>query len=108
MALIIKKVSVTVAAAQTDSVVVAAVTGKRLRVTAVFSLCGATATSLVFNSKPAGAGTAISPVFTPAVNAGIILPPNTAGWFDTASGEGLTVTTGAGTSTGLIVQYAEI
>lgn len=92
-----------VAAGQTDSVIQAAVAGKRIRVTAVSALPGATATTLVFNSKPAGSGVAISCLFDLGVRQHLVLPRNPEGWFETVRGEGLTVTTGAGSTIGLLV-----
>jgi hypothetical protein len=102
-----------VAAAQTDSNVVTAVAepasahaGKRIRVHAVWTVAGAVATTLTFNSKGAGAGTAISALFAQGVNGGAVAPLNPAGWFETNSGEALTVTTGAGSATGIQITYS--
>lgn len=94
-----------VAASQTDSSIVAAVSGKVIRVLAMVAVAGGTATNLTFNTKPAGAGTAISPLFANGINGGEVLPFNPSGWFETNSGEGLTVTTGAGSTTGILVVY---
>ncbi len=93
-----------IAAAQTDSSVVAAVTGKKLRVQAVVFVAGATATTITFNS----ASTAISCLFANAANGGAALPFNPCGWFETVAGEALTATTGAGATTGIQVQYVEV
>lgn len=93
------------AQSQTDSAVVAAAAGKRVRVLALAAQAGATATTATFNTKPAGSGTAISPVFANAANGVLVLPFNPAGWFQTAAGEGLSVTTGAGAATGILVTY---
>lgn len=97
-----------VAASQTDASIVAAVAGKKIRVMQVFALAGATATTLVFNSKPAGAGVAISPTMANGINGGEVLPFSPMGWFETVAGEGLTVTTGAGSTTGILVGYVEV
>jgi hypothetical protein len=96
-----------VAASQTDSAVVAAVAGKRIVVVAANWLTGASATTLVFNTKPSGAGTAITGVYANDINGGMVLPFASSGWFQTAIGEGLSVTTGAGASTGINVVYFE-
>lgn len=104
----IKRKFVNVAASQTDSVVVAAVTGKKLRVIALAMVAGATATDATFNSKPAGAGVAISALFANGANGGAVLPRNKEGWFETVAGEGLTVTTGAGSATGIHITYVEV
>lgn len=97
-----------VAASQTDSNIVTAVPTKKIRVIQVGNLTGATATNLTFNTKPAGAGTAISPLFANGANGGEILPFSSMGWFETVAGEGLTVTTGAGATTGILVGYIEV
>lgn len=97
-----------VAVSQTDSSIVAAVTSKKLRVLALVALCGATATTVVFNTKPAGAGSAKTPTFANGANGGIVLAGNPWGWFETAAGEGLTATTGAGSTTGILVLYVEV
>lgn len=95
-----------VAASQTDSVLVAGVAGKVIRVTSAVMNPGGVATTCVFNSKGAGAGTAISPVFSNEANRANILQNDQTGWFETNPGEALTVTTGAGSTTGLLVSYA--
>lgn len=97
-----------VAQSQTDSQIVAAVTAKKIRVLGAFATCGATATNLTFNSKGGGAGVAISPVLQNGINGGEVLPFSPVGWFETVAGEALTVTTGAGSTTGLLVVYAEV
>lgn len=97
-----------VAASTTDGNIVTAVASKKIRVLAVAAVAGATATNLTFNSKPGGAGAAISPLFANAANGGEILPFSPVGWFETVSGEGLAVTTGAGSTTGILVTYVEV
>lgn len=94
-----------VAASQTDSSIVAAVAGKKIRVKAVAFVCGDTGTDATFNSKGGGAGTACSPLFANAANGGAVLNNNPEGWFETETGEALTLTTGAGSTTGVIVKY---
>ena len=92
-----------VAAAQTDSNLVTAVASNKIRVVFVSAKAGGTATDLTFNSKPAGAGVAISPLFANLARGSTDLPLNEHGWFETVSGEGLTCTTGAGATTGILV-----
>lgn len=99
---------VNVAASATDGAIVTAVAGKRLRVLAVAFVAGATATTCTFTSKGAGAGTAISCAFANAANGGAALGPSALGWFETVEGEGLSVTTGAGSTTGIQVVYVEV
>lgn len=96
------------AASQTDSVVVAAKTGTRINVLALFCIAGGTATNLTFNSKGSGAGTAISPLLANAANGGAVLPFNPKGWFTTNLNEALTLTTGSGSATGVGVVYETV
>lgn len=81
--------------------IVAAVAGQRIRVLSVIALAGGTETDLTFKS----ASTAISLLFANASNGGEVLPHNAHGWFQTAPGEALNVTTGAGSTTGIQVNY---
>lgn len=90
-----------VAASQTDSELVAAVSGKHIRVLAYVVQCGATATDVNFGSG----STAITPLFANAANGGSVVPFNPIGWFETNEGEALTVTTGTGSATGVLVRY---
>lgn len=94
------------ATATNDDSYVTAVPGARIRVTAVFAVAGGTAQTITFKSKPSGSSTAISPALAFGANGGMVLPYNPDGWFDTAKGEGLTVTTASGGSTtGVMVSY---
>lgn len=84
----------TVAGSQTDSNVVTAVTGSKIRVLSYAVSCVTTGVStIVFNSKPAGAGTAISQTVNLAANGNVAEADNN-GLFQTVVSEGLTVTTG--------------
>jgi hypothetical protein len=94
-----------ISASTTDGAIVTAVAGKKIRVQAAKAIAGATATNLTFNSKPAGAGTAIDCLNANGANGGMVLPFNPKGWFDTNVGEGLTATTGGGSTTGILVNY---
>lgn len=106
--LTVKYAAANVAASQTDSSIVAAVAAKRIRVLGYALSGGAQATSVTFNSKGAGAGTAVSMTHQMGAN-GVFAPGEAAhGHFQTASGEGLTVTTGAGSTTGIQVSYVEV
>ena len=100
----IKHAKANVAAAATDSSVVALVASTKIRVLAFHCQAGATATDLTFNSASA----AISPLFANAANGGAVGNFNPVGWFETLSGEALTVTTGAGSTTGITIVYAEV
>jgi len=97
-----------VAAASTDSSIIAAVTSKKIRVLEFRVHAGATATNITFNSKPSGGGVAISELFACAINGGRADGFNPFGHFETVSGEGLTVTTGAGSTVGVGVVYVEV
>ena len=106
--LTLKRAKANIAAATTDGSVVAAVSGKKLRVLAAVVMAGGTATNITFNTKPAGAGTAISMLFACGANGGAALPFAHGGWFETSSGEGLSATTGAGSTVGVQVIYVEV
>lgn len=95
-----------VAASSTDSNLVTAVANKKIRVLSfLFNQGDTTPSTVTFNSKGSGAGTAITPALKAAANGGFVAPAGGFGWFETNAGEGLTVTTGAGSSTGIIVIY---
>jgi hypothetical protein len=98
-----------VAASTTDEVLVTAITGKKIRVLGVVINQGDTTPStVVFNSKGGGAGTAISPTLKAAANGGFVMPFAREGYFETNSGEGLSVSTGSGSTTGLVVLYDRV
>ena len=102
----VKNAWLDVAAAQTDAVLVAAEPGRKIVVIGVFANGkDAGASLLTFNSKGAGAGTAISPIFDVAADGGFVMPQEHGGWFETIKGEALTATTGAASATALIVVY---
>jgi hypothetical protein len=114
MALEVKRAWANVAAAQTDATLtkegggaLEAVPGKRIRVVAALFWCGGAATPLTFNSKGAGAGTPITPDWPNGPNGGGIPQECAHGWFQTLPGEALTVTTGAGSTTAVLVLYVE-
>lgn len=97
-----------VAASTTDGSVVAAVASKSILVVLFRLHAGATATNVTFNSKPAGAGSAISELFALPINGNHSPGYSPVGHFKTVAGEGLTVTTGAGATTGIGVVYVEV
>jgi hypothetical protein len=107
MAMYVRRTFANVAASQTDSVLVAAVPGTAIKVLGVVAQAGGTATTIVFNTKPTGAGTAISATFQNGTNGSVVLPEteNGDGWFETNVGEGLTCTTGAGSTTAVQIIY---
>lgn len=84
----------------------AAVAGKKYVVLGFAINCSGAQATIIFNSKGAGAGTAISETFTLAANGGA---HESGFWqhghFETATGEALTVTV-AGSTVGVGVLYA--
>jgi len=95
-----------VAASQTDSVLVAAATNKKIRVHGFILNHGdTTASAVTFNSKGSGAGTAKTPAYKGPANGGFVVAEAKNAWFETNVGEALTVTTGAGSTTNVDVIY---
>lgn len=98
-----------ISASQTDSNVITAVSGRIIRVLGVVCEAGGTATNVTFNSKGSGSGTAISMLFALPANGGFVLPTVESGgqnpWFQTNSGEALTMTTGGGSTVGVQIIY---
>lgn len=105
-AVVVQKRAVVAAGVGTDVAFVSSVASKKLRVLAVLATSAGTAT-LVFNSKPAGAGTAVSSTINLVAGVPLVLPHEVCGWFETNSGEGLTVTVGTST-VNLSILYAEV
>lgn len=92
------------AAASSTTAVVAAVTGKKIRVIALAMVAGDTATDITFKSG----STAISPLFANAANGGAVLGVNEHGWFETTEGAALNAVTDTGSNTGILVTYIEV
>jgi hypothetical protein len=108
-ALTVKRTFANIAASTTDGALVTAVTGKKIRVLGYTLHAGDTAGSEVtLNTKPVGAGTAITSLKNLSANQQMVYPQNEDGWFETTTGQGLTVTTGAGSTTGIDLVYVEI
>lgn len=111
----VKTAVANIAPSQTDSILVARIDGKRIVVVGGFVICAGTATSITFNRKPAGSGVAITSDMPFAANGGICWSvPQTmpvgepCGYFETNSGEGLSATTGSGSSVGVTLRYVEV
>ena len=100
----IKRTFADVAAGSTNAQVIAAVPGRIIRVLSYHCQAGATATDVTFNSD----STAISSLKANVARGGAVGNFNPAGWFQTIAGQALTVTTGAGSSTGIDIIYAEV
>lgn len=94
-----------VAASQTDSLLISGATNRIILVMGVVFDCIGAPTDIQFNSKGSGAGTAISANFSMAQNIGLALPVSEWGWFQTNSGESLTCTTSAGSTTGIQIVF---
>lgn len=91
-----------IAASQTDAELAPAPgAGKKIIVTAVAFVCGDTATTAVLNS----ASDAISQIFQNGANGGAVIGYHPKGWYACAENEPLTVTTGAGSTTGINGTY---
>jgi hypothetical protein len=99
--MITQQVFANVPAATTDSVLLAAVPGRRIKVLSAVIQGGGTATTITFNSKGTGAGTAISATFALGINGNLPIPVGPSSWFDTVAGQALTCTTGAGATVGV-------
>lgn len=96
-----------VAAGTTDALLVTGTANRYIRVYGLASECGATATTITFNTATGGSGgVAISMNFQNPANGGFVLPYSEAGWFRTNAGDYLTCTTGSGSTTGVQILYA--
>lgn len=93
-----------VAASDTDEEIIAAVTSKKLRILSLVLIAGGTATDVTFESST----TTTKFKVTVGANGGVVLPFNPVGWFETAAGESLTVTTGAGSTIQITATYIEV
>lgn len=85
----------------TDTAVVAAITGKVIKVHAVYTVASA-ANSVSFKS----ATTSLTGISALAANGGLVLPFSQVGWFKTNAGEALNFTTTAAAATGVTVVYS--
>jgi hypothetical protein len=100
----VKYLNTTVAAAQTDSQLVALVAAKKIRVLALHLDCAGTATVATLQSN----ATAKAGPFNNAASEQTVLPYNPHGWFETAAGQALKITTGAGATTSVTLVYVEV
>jgi hypothetical protein len=87
----------------TRTEIVPASAGARYRVLSV-ALSGTLAQTSVFES----ATTAISAVFPTAAGVPLVLPFNQHGWFETAVGAALNISTSVATATGVQIQYIKL
>lgn len=106
----VRRAFVNVAASQTDTEIAPANPNAAIRIISLAMVTGGTATNVTFNSKESGqAGIAITPLFANAANGGAVLPLNLYGWAQTLDvARAVTVTTGAGSTTGITLNFIEI
>lgn len=90
-------------AATGNTALVAAVTGKSIRVLSVITV-STLANSIKFQS----ATTDVTATFPLAANGGFSLNENLGGWFQTASAEALNLNCSVATSTGCMITYIEV
>lgn len=100
----IKRAYLNGASSTGDNVVVAAVTGKRIRVLAMGIIQQSSTEGSVFRSNT----TAIGHTFSLATKTSYVLPFNPFGWFETAVGATLNLNKSTTGGTDLVVQYIEI
>jgi len=102
-----KRAFINAASGSTNTTVVAAVAGKKIRVLQFVVTVGSAANTVIFTTLTAG--TAISPTIASDVYGGLALSFSPMGYFESATGEGLGVTTSAsGQTTGILVGYVEV
>lgn len=89
-----------------DNTLVAAVTGKRIRVLALFSIMTGTAVTIRFESG--AGGTALTGQMQPTQGGGFVLPYNPLGWFETAAGELLNMELSGAQSVDGVLNYVLI
>lgn len=94
------------AATSGDNTLVAAVTGKKLRVLAAHLTMTGTAVTVRFESG--AGGTALTGQMTPAQGQSITMPFNPVGWFETAAGSLLNLELGGAQSVDGVLVYVEV
>lgn len=99
------KYAVIDAATSGDNTVVAAVTGKQIRVLSCWLVSAGTVTA---RFESGAGGTALTGQATLAVNTGFVLPYNQAGWFETAAGSLLNLELSGAVSVDGSLSYVEV
>lgn len=89
-----------------DTTLVAAVTGKKIRVLAAFLTMTGTAVTVRFESDTGGV--ALTGQMTPAQGQTITLPFNPVGWFETLEGKLLNLELGGAQSVDGVLVYVEV
>jgi len=98
--------AVVAAATLGDNTLVAAVTGRRIRVLAAALVASGGANSVRFESG--AGGTALTGVMDLAADGQLLLPYNAAGWFQTAAAALLNLELSAATSVAGSLTYIEV
>lgn len=88
-----------------NNTLVAAVTGKKIR---VISLALMAAAAVNAKLQTGAGGTDLTGLFYPAANGGFVLPYNEGGWCETASGALLNLNLSGAVAVGGVVTYQEI
>lgn len=99
------KYAVIDAATLGDNTIVAAVTGKKLRVLSLFLVAAAAVTA---RFESGAGGTALTGQMVLAANGGFSLPFNPEGWFETAAAALLNLELSAATSVDGSLSYVEV
>lgn len=94
----------TIDGSASDETVVAAVSGKKIRVTSVFLMSGGTV-NVKFQSTTA---TDLTGQINLVANTGFVLPHNPDGWFETADGELLNFERSGVVQVGGALKYVEV
>lgn len=89
-----------------DNTLVAAVTGKKIRVLALMAVMTGTAVTIRFES--AAGGTALTGQMQPTQGGGFVMPFNPVGWFETNSGELLNMELSGAQSVDGVLVYVEV
>jgi hypothetical protein len=104
-AVIVKRAAID-AATSGDNTLVAAVTGKKIRVLACLITMTGTAVTIRFESG--AGGTALTGQMTPAQGQSFVLPYNPHGWCETAAGSLLNLELGGAQSADGVLNYIEV
>lgn len=99
----LNRLPVNVAAGVTNQVLVAGVPGYFIQLDSGWATAGGTATTITFGTSTGDA--AITPNIPCGVNSGILWPFAAQGWFQTLPGDDLIITTSAGSTVGLMLNY---
>ncbi len=100
----VKRLSTTVDASQSNASLVALVANKKIRVLQLHLDCAGTATVATLQTN----STAIAGPYNQAASEQTMLPYSPHGWFETNAGEALKITTGAGSTTSVLLAYIEV